>query len=194
MAKRAFDVIVAAVALLVLLPVLAIVALAIVLDSPGPVLYLGWRVGRYGKPFRMAKFRSMVTAADRSGPSVTYGDDPRITRVGRILRRTKLDELPNLLNVLRGEMSIVGPRPESLEWVQLYTLEQRRVLDVRPGITGLVQIRYRHEEKMLDGSRLREQYTQLMQKKLAIDLEYVQHQSLMMDLRILVETVGSLVH
>ena len=125
------------------------VGLAVVLDSRGPVFYWGQRIGRGGKPFRMIKFRTMCMNADRMGSAVTAGCDPRVTRVGSVLRQWKLDEIPQFVNVLRGEMSLVGPRPESPCYVEHYTVEQRRVLDVRPGITGATQIAYRHEEKLL---------------------------------------------
>ncbi|MGH9551212.1 MAG: sugar transferase, partial [Terriglobales bacterium] len=133
--KRAFDVTAAVLGIVALSPILAVLAVAVKLDSPGPVLYRGVRVGVNGSRFKMLKFRTMVTNAEQLGGSSTPEDDPRITKVGKFLRSYKLDELPQLLNVVAGDMSFVGPRPQ-VEWaVALYTEEERRVLAVRPGIT-----------------------------------------------------------
>jgi lipopolysaccharide/colanic/teichoic acid biosynthesis glycosyltransferase len=141
----------------------------------------------------MYKFRTMVQGAERRGPAVTYRDDPRITKAGRFLRRTKLDELPQLLNVLKGEMSLVGPRPEDPSYVALYTPEQRRVLSVKPGITGSTQLEYRDEASMLHGESVDEEYvTRIMPKKLTLDLEYVRTRSLMLDLKIIWRTAATL--
>src|SRR6185312_14421422 len=148
--KRFFDVIVAALLVLVLCPVLAIIACLIWSNEPGPVIHRGLRMGRNGRPFAVFKFRSM-TLAPMPKQEITVSNDPRVTRVGRFLRATKLDELPQLFNVLRGEMSLVGPRPESPHYVAHYTAEQQQVLSVRPGITGAAQIYFPHEEELLDG-------------------------------------------
>jgi len=192
-AKRILDLIVSLVGLALLWPLLAILALWVKLDSPGPVFYRGKRVGQHGRPFFMYKFRTMVLGAESQGPAVTYRDDPRITRAGRFLRRTKLDELPQFFNVVQGEMSLVGPRPEDPKYVALYTPEQRQVLSVKPGITGPTQLEYRDEASMLEGSSVDEEYvTRLMPKKLKLDLEYVRSRSLMMDLKILWRTVATL--
>ena len=189
MAKRTLDLIVSLVGLALLWPLLAILALWIRLDSPGPVFYRGQRVGKDGQPFHMYKFRTMVLGAESRGPAVTYRDDPRITRAGRFLRRTKLDELPQLLNVVKGEMSLVGPRPEDPTYVALYTEEQCQVLSVKPGITGPTQLEYRDEASMLDGDSVDEDYvTRLMPEKLKLDLEYVRTHSLIKDLSILWRT------
>src|SRR5436305_1549910 len=144
--KRVFDVAVSLLALVVLSPLLALIALAVKATSSGPVFHRGERIGRGGAPFRILKFRTMRINA--SGPGLTRGGDARVTPLGRILRRSKLDELPQLVNILRGEMSIVGPRPEAPEYVRLYTAEQRRVLTVRPGLTSPASLRYRHEESL----------------------------------------------
>jgi lipopolysaccharide/colanic/teichoic acid biosynthesis glycosyltransferase len=155
---------------------------------------LGDRIGRHGQPFKIFKFRSMVVNADRQGPDITYGDDPRVTRVGAFLRRTKLDELPQLWNVLRGEMSLVGPRPEAPRYVALYTLEQRQVLAVRPGITGLTQLAYRSEEEYLSPDTWEQDYVGVvMPQKLIMDLEYAQHRSFALDVQIVARTVWLLV-
>jgi lipopolysaccharide/colanic/teichoic acid biosynthesis glycosyltransferase len=138
----------------------------------------------------MTKFRTMVPNADRAGPLVTAGDDSRITPIGRSLRRTKLDELPTLWNVLKGDMSIVGPRPENPQSAALYTAEQQRVLTVRPGITSLATLKYRHEERLLAGAvDLEATYFYLMQDKLKLELEYVERQSFCLDLQIICRTL-----
>lgn len=192
-AKRAFDVAAATAALLLTLPVTLAVALAILLESGGPVLYRGWRVGRDGQIFRICKFRSMFTGADRVGGAITAAGDARVTRVGRVLRRTKLDELPQLLNVLRGDMTLVGPRPEHPNYVRLYTPEQRRVLRVRPGLTGVASIAYRNEEALLGGEDPEALYrTVIMPDKLRLELEYLDRRSFWSDLRIIAATLSVL--
>ena len=192
MLKRAFDVSCAAVGLVLSSPFVLAAAIAIQLDSPGPALYKGERVGRDGRPFRMLKLRSMVS--DGGGPSVTVAADPRVTRVGRFLRRSKLDELPQLVNVLRGEMSLVGPRPEHADYVKLYTPEQKRVLSMRPGITGPAVLAFVDEEAMLSGAHAETIYErEVMPRKLALDLDYVDHHSFGGDLRILGRTAALVV-
>jgi len=194
MFKRAFDVLVSAVALIVLSPLLILLAGAVRLTSRGTALYRARRVGRNGQSFELFKFRSMVADADKHGPGITTRADARITPLGRVLRRSKLDELPQLLNVLRGEMSFVGPRPEDPRYVALYTPEQRRILSVRPGITSLASLEYRHEEELLVGDQWEQQYIHtIMPAKLAIDLRYTDHASLLQDLSIITRTVLSLV-
>ena len=174
-------------------PLLGLIALVIRLTSPGPVFYASSRVGLDGKVFKMVKFRTMVVDADTTGPLVTAGDDPRITPIGRYLRRTKLDELPTLWNVLKGDMSIVGPRPENPQSASLYTEEQQRVWTVRPGISSLATLKYRHEEHLLVGAAdLEATYFHIMQDKLALELAYVKHQSLWLDLRIILQTLLAL--
>ena len=188
--KRTFDIVVSLLAIALALPFWALVAVAVKLDSPGPVFYHATRTGQGGRPFTMFKFRTMVQGAAASGPAVTRGGDPRITRVGRILRDLKIDETPQLVNVLRGEMSIIGPRPEHPRYVAHYTPEQRRVLAVRPGIAGPAAVRYRHEEKLLAaaGGDVEAVYlTTIMPEKLRLDLEYVERQSFLYDLRLLVQ-------
>jgi len=192
--KRLLDVVAAAVGLVVLSPLMAVIALAIRWDSPGPVFYRAKRVGKGGKLFLMYKFRTMVADAEKMGPSITVKDDPRITRVGRFLRKTKLDELPQLINVLKGEMSLVGPRPETPSMVEHYTPEQRRVLEVTPGITGLAQLYYSNEEEMLNPDNWHEEYVRkILPHKLALDLLYIEHRSLALDLTIIGRTILKLV-
>jgi lipopolysaccharide/colanic/teichoic acid biosynthesis glycosyltransferase len=190
MLKRAFDLVAAVLGLIVLSPVLLLAGLLVKLDSPGPAFYKGDRIGKDGVPFKMYKFRTMVVNADQMGSALTHGGDPRVTRVGRILRKWKIDEIPQLINVVRGEMSLVGPRPESPGYVQHYTPEQRQVLQVRPGITGLTQVKFRHEETLLSRYANREEayITTIMPQKLALDLAYVESHALLSDLNLILQT------
>jgi lipopolysaccharide/colanic/teichoic acid biosynthesis glycosyltransferase len=186
--KRAFDLTVALLGLVVTSPVVLAAAIAVKLDSPGPAFYSGVRAGRDGRPFRIHKLRTMRPGP---GPSVTAGDDPRITRVGRFLRRTKIDELPQLLNVVKGEMSLVGPRPEDPDYVALYTPEQRRLLSVRPGITGAAALEFAAEEEMLRGGDGERRYLEdVMPRKLALELRYLDRASFAGDLGILLRTAA----
>ena len=186
MIKRTFDLFVALMGLFLIWPLLAIIAIAVKLDSPGPVFFRGQRVGRFGHRFSMYKFRSMVAGAARKGPGITASGDARVTRIGKILRRTKLDELPQLINVVRGEMSLVGPRPEDPRYVALYTPEQRRVLSVRPGVTSMASVKYRNEEAILSQGNLDDVYVnKVMPEKLAIDLAYLDEQTFLRDLGVL---------
>jgi len=189
MLKRLFDITAALIGLIILIPVFIVVAILIKLDSPGPVFFKGKRVGQYGKIFYILKFRSMVPDAPQKGATITCKDDPRITRIGRFLRNTKLDELPSLVNVLKGEMSLVGPRPEAPAWVERYTPRQRVVLTIKPGITGLAQIKYRSEEDLLSQTNWEAEYFPIMNDKLNIDLYYVKHRSFILDIRILLGTI-----
>jgi len=193
MLKRSFDLSASIAGLFLLLPVLGAVAAAIRITSGRPVLYRASRVGRGGRPFRMVKFRTMVVGADAQGPLVTASGDGRVTPVGRLLRRTKLDELPTLWNVLRGDMSVVGPRPENPLSAAQYNDEQRRVLTVRPGVTSLATIKYRHEEALLaGGGDLDARYFAIMQDKLRLELEYVDHHPFSRDLSIIARTIRAI--
>ncbi len=195
MAKRIFDVIVSLLVVVVALPLWLVVALAIKLDSPGPVFYRATRIGKGGQPFILYKFRTMVAGASGWGPGVTRDRDPRITPVGRLLRKLKIDEMPQLINVLKGEMSIVGPRPEDPRYVRYYTPEQRRVFAVRPGMASPAFVRYRHEEEILAaaGDGVEDYYlTALLPNKLRMDLEYIERQSLWFDLCVLAQAAVSL--
>jgi lipopolysaccharide/colanic/teichoic acid biosynthesis glycosyltransferase len=177
---RPFDVVVATIALAVLSPVLAIAAVAIKLGSPGPVVYRQRRVGKDGEVFELLKLRTMVQGSDPVGVGVAIArDDPRVTRAGRFLRRTSLDEIPNLVNVLRGEMAIVGPRPTIPAQVVSYTPHQRRRHEVRPGLTGWAQVQGRAGIPW--------------EERIELDVEYVERRSARLDLRILVKTVWLLV-
>jgi lipopolysaccharide/colanic/teichoic acid biosynthesis glycosyltransferase len=184
--KRATDIAVAAAALAVTAPFTLVAAVRIRRDDGGPVFYRGTRAGRHGSAFAMLKFRTMVVDAGRLGGDSTAADDPRLTRSGRWLRRWKLDELPNLVNVLRGEMSLVGPRPQ-VEWdVARYTPDERRLLDVRPGITDWASIAFRYEGDIIAGPDPDRAYDELVRpRKIALGLAYVEHYGLRVDLRIL---------
>ena len=188
MAKRCFDVLFAALGLLLLAPLLVLVALWIKLDSPGPVFFRQERVGRFGVPFRIHKFRTMTHEPAHGGPQITVGDDDRITRAGAVLRRAKLDELPQLIDVLRGAMSFVGPRPEVPRYVAVYPAELRdKVLSVRPGITDLASIQYRDESALLARAAdpEREYREVVLPAKLRLAAEYVDHATLATDLRLI---------
>ena len=191
--KRLFDVVAAAVGLLLLSPVFLVVALLIKLDSQGPVFYRGWRVGEGGLPFRIIKFRTMVRHAEVLGPVVTTADDVRVTNVGRLLRRTKLDELPQLLNVVAGTMSIVGPRPEDPTLVAHYSREEKKMLELRPGITSPASLAYRREETLLHGANWQSTYLQaILPRKLEIEREYAARRTLFSDVALIARTVFGL--
>lgn len=188
--KRLIDISAALFGMIALSIPFGIISLVIKLTSPGPVFYVSSRIGRHGVPFRLYKFRSMRPAPEGTGPAVTRKDDDRITRIGAILRKTKVDELPQLINILKGEMSLVGPRPEAPVYVDAYSAEQRQVLDVAPGFTSLASIRYRNEESMLSGPDWERLYLdEIMPDKLKVDLRYLDHWSLGLDLRILIYTI-----
>jgi lipopolysaccharide/colanic/teichoic acid biosynthesis glycosyltransferase len=193
--KRTFDAGLAAVGLVLVSPVLATVAIAIKATSDGPVFYKGTRVGLNGKPFSMLKFRTMVTNADKIGGSSTPEDDPRVTSVGKKLRRYKLDELPQLWNVLKGDMSFVGPRPQ-VQWaVDLYTLEERAILAVRPGITDEASLKFSNEAEILKGSADPDKaYIELIHpEKMRLSLEYVRTRSFSQDLSIIGRTARTVI-
>ena len=192
MAKRLFDIAFALLALLLLGPLLLVVALWVRLDSPGPVFFRQQRVGRGGQLFDIVKFRTMRTGAEAMGPQITVGEDARITRAGAWLRRAKVDELPQFLNVLRGDMSVVGPRPEVPRYVAQYPADVREtVLSVRPGITDLASIEFRDESALLARSSDPERtyVEQILPAKLRHAQEYVRTRSLWLDLRIIARTV-----
>ncbi len=191
MLKRLFDIVAAGLGLIALSPYFLIVAIMVKLDSRGPIFYGGRRVGLGGKIFLMYKFRSMVTDAEKRGPAVTYGEDPRITRVGRLLRQARLDEFPQLWNVLRGQMSLVGPRPESVYYYERYTDEQKKIFQVKPGMTGITQIRFRHEEEMLTNPATIDQdyLEKVLPPKVELDLWYIRNQSFWLDIKLIFETL-----
>jgi lipopolysaccharide/colanic/teichoic acid biosynthesis glycosyltransferase len=185
--RRVADLVLAVVGLVVLLPVLLLVALVVRLDSPGPALFRQVRVGRAGRPFEILKFRTMVVTAPGAGPQVSGRHDPRVTRVGDLLRRSRLDELPQLVNVLRGEMTIFGPRAEVPRYVEHYTGRERSLLQVRPGLLGAGQLFFAREQSAeLDGAADPERvYLELqLHPKLALDLAYLDHRGLRRDARL----------
>lgn len=166
-------------------------ALAVRFGSPGPVLYRGVRVGKNGAPFHMLKFRTMVVDAEKQGGSSTAEDDPRVTRVGAFLRRYKLDELPQLINVFRGDMSLVGPRPQVHWAVELYSPEERILLSVRPGITDYASLRFSNEAEILKGAANPDQaYLELIApEKIRLGLEYVRTRTFLLDLKLILLTL-----
>ena len=193
--KRAMDIVISGGALAVLWPVLLLIAVAIKIDDPGPVFYRQVRVGRDGKEFRIFKFRTMVVDADKKGLQITVGRDNRITRVGRLLRKTKLDELAQLINVFVGEMSFVGPRPEVPKYVNLYTPYQRQVLLVRPGITDYASIAYRNENDMLEGAEDPEKMyiDVIMPAKIELNMKYLHEISPLADIRLILSTIAAVI-
>ncbi len=195
MLKRLFDFTASAVGLLILSPIFAIIALLIKFTSPGPVFHRAQRVGMAGRHFTLYKFRSMIVGAHRLGPAITAQGDPRITPIGCFLRRTKLDELPQLLNVVKGDMSLVGPRPEDPRYVAAYTPAQRAILSVRPGITSAASVVYRHEEQLLTGDNWEMLYrNQVMPQKIDIDLQYLRRRSLWADIGLIFRTFIAIGH
>jgi lipopolysaccharide/colanic/teichoic acid biosynthesis glycosyltransferase len=189
--KRVLDFSLALFGLVLLSPLLVAIAIWVKLSSSGPVLYAGTRIGRHGVAFRMLKFRTMVVNADKLGASSTSADDVRMTSVGRFLRRFKLDELPQLINVLRGDMSLVGPRPQ-VEWaVKLYTPEERGLLSVRPGITDFASLEFRNEGEILKGSTDpdRDYLEKIAPRKIRLGLYYVRHYSFIVDAKIVAATL-----
>lgn len=192
MAKRLFDLFWSLLGLVLLSPLLVLVAIAVRLEDGGPVFFRQVRIGQQGRPFRIWKFRTMVVDAERQGRSITVGEDPRITRIGRFLRNTKLDEIPQLLNVAVGEMSLVGPRPEVPRYVELYSEAQRAILGLRPGITDLASIKYRHESELLAESADPDQtYIQLLlPDKIRINLAYASRAGLWSDFLVILATLG----
>jgi len=193
MSKRLFDVVVSVVALIVVSPILAAAAVAIKLGSKGPVFFRQARIGLNGRPFQMYKFRTMVVGADRMGPSSTAADDPRITPIGRTLRRLSFDELPQFINVLKGDMSVVGPRPQVPWAVERYTPDERVILSVRPGITDWASLWVGDEGERLRGSTDpdRDYLEKIWPEKRRLQLEYIHSRSLAVDTVIVMKTIKS---
>jgi lipopolysaccharide/colanic/teichoic acid biosynthesis glycosyltransferase len=188
--KRFIDFFSSTIGLIIFSPVLVLISILVKIDSRGPIFYRGVRAGCYGKSFRIFKFRSMVTNADKIGGPSSSADDPRITKLGVFLRKYKLDELPQLLNVWLGQMSLVGPRPEVMQEVLLYTDEEKRLLEVRPGITDWSSIKFRDEGEILRGSADPHQTyrEKIRPEKIRLGLEYVDQHTTWMDLRIIFQT------
>jgi lipopolysaccharide/colanic/teichoic acid biosynthesis glycosyltransferase len=194
MIKRAIDILGAGLGLVILAPVFLAVALLVKLSSPGPVFFRQKRIGQDFRPFLIYKFRTMQANAPTRGPEITLGDDPRITRIGRYLRRTKIDELPQLINVVKGEMSLVGPRPEVPKYVELFRTEYADIVKVRPGMTDLASLKYRDEQTVLAGSgNPEERYaSEILPDKIMLGKEYIERASLFFDLGLIVKTIGRL--
>lgn len=195
--KRIFDVVFALAVLVAACPLMILVALLIKTTSRGPVLFRHRRVGQDGRPFLLLKFRSMTTDAV-AGLSLTRGGDPRVTRVGQFLRSTKLDELPQMYNVLRGEMSVVGPRPDMPEFMNTLDPDLRPVLLLKPGVTSVASVQFCHEESVLAGvpvDQIRSFYIrELLPRKVALDLKYARKASFCSDLRVIARTAAVLLH
>ena len=193
--KRLFDIIASGMGLICLSPLFAVLAIWIKCDSQGPVFYRQVRVGRGNKDFSLFKFRSMRPDSDKLGLITVGGRDPRVTRSGYYIRKYKLDEFPQLINVFLGDMSLVGPRPEVRKYVEMYTPEQMKVLSVRPGITSLASIRYRNENDILSAAEDPDKcyIEQVMPDKLAIDLEYVKQATLLNDIRLIFSTFKEII-
>lgn len=193
--KRLFDIVMSGLGLLVLSPIFLIIAIWIKLDSKGPVFYRQVRVGRYNKDFRIFKFRSMRVGADKGSLVTIGGHDPRITRSGYFIRKFKLDELPQLINVFAGDMSLVGPRPEVRHYVDYWTPEQMHVLDVRPGITDPASIKFRNENELMEKAEDPEKYyiEVIMQEKIKLYLEYVEHHSFFGDIGLIFKTFWTII-
>ncbi len=189
--KRVFDIIATVLGSILLLPIIIPIALWIKLSSKGPLFYIQKRVGKNFKEFDLYKFRSMIIDADKVGPSVTSGDDPRITKVGKIIRRTKVDELPQLLNVLKGDMSLVGPRPEVLKFVKEKKEAYKKVLSVKPGITDNAAIEYRDEEEIMNQYEDKEKaYIDIvLPEKIKLYNQYIDNISFMNDFKLILKTL-----
>ncbi|HMS64801.1 MAG TPA: sugar transferase [Ignavibacteria bacterium] len=193
--KRVFDILFSFLGIIILSPVFLIIAIIIKADSKGPVIYKQVRVGRSGKDFSLLKFRTMRTDSDKEGLLTVGGRDSRITKSGYNLRKYKADEFPQLINVFKGDMSFVGPRPEVRKYVNLYSESQRKVLDVRPGITDIASIKYRNENELLESSKDPENYyiNEIMPDKIRLNLEYLKNRSFFKDLKIIFQTFGAIV-
>ena len=191
LAKRLFDILGSSIGLLILSPILILIVILIKTTSQGEVLFKQVRVGINQKNFKILKFRTMVLDAEKKGKQITVGNDSRITKVGSFLRKYKIDELPQLINVLKGDMSLVGPRPEVPQYVELYTEEQKKVFSVRPGITDLASLRYRNENDILGKVDNPEEYyiNIIMQDKLKLNMDYIKKNNVFFDIYIIINTV-----
>ena len=195
MAKRAFDFLFSVIGLVAITPVMLLLALIITIDSKGGVFYKQVRIGKNKKPFKLYKFRSMSTDADKKGLLTVGNKDSRITKIGYYLRKYKLDELPQLINVLLGNMSFVGPRPEVEKYVKLYNHEQLMVFNVKPGITDWASIKYVNENEILAKSSQPEKtyIEEIMPAKLKLNLEYVKHNNVFVDIKIILLTIKAII-
>jgi lipopolysaccharide/colanic/teichoic acid biosynthesis glycosyltransferase len=189
--KRIFDFICCTLGLIILSPILIAIAIKIKMDDRGPVFFKQIRVGEKNKEFEILKFRTMVVDAEKLGRQITIGNDSRITKIGAFLRKYKFDELPQLINVFKGDMSLVGPRPEVPRYVKLYNQEQKKVLEVKPGITDLASIRYRDENDLLGEAENPDDFyiNTIMPDKLALNLEYINKNNVFFDIYIILKTI-----
>ena len=189
--KRLFDIIASSIGIIILSPIFIGVSIAIKIDSKGSIFFKQARVGKDGKIFNILKFRTMVINAEELGQQITVGKDKRITKVGMFLRKAKIDELPQLINVFKGDMSLVGPRPEVPKYVKMYNEEQRRVLNVRPGITDIASLRYKDENDILGKVENPEEYyiNTIMPDKLKLNLEYVEKSNILFDIFLIIKTI-----
>ena len=193
--KRIFDFTISLLGLIVLSPLFLVIAILIKLDDGGSIFFRQTRVGQYGKPFKIYKFRTMVENAEKLGAQVTKGDDPRITRVGRFLRKYKLDELPQLINVLKGEMSLVGPRPEVPKFVKLFEEDYKEILQVKPGITDYASLEFKDENELLKGAENPEEVyiREILPKKIEYYKRYLKEISFTTDLKLIFKTIWGIV-
>ncbi len=191
MIKRIFDFVFSFLGLILVLPLILIIGILIKAGSRGPIFYRGVRVGRYGKTFRIFKFRTMIENAEKLGPSSTPDDDPRLTKIGKFLKKYQLDELPQLINVLKGEMSFVGPRPQVFWAVELYTPEEKEVLNMRPGMTDYASLWNFHEGEILEGSKNpdKDYMQKIRPQKMKLSLRYVKNHSIFIDIKIIFKTI-----
>lgn len=195
MGKRSFDIVASFLGIIIFLPVYLIVAILIKISSPGPVLYRGVRTGYRGKPFRIMKFRTMVFNAEKIGGYSTALNDSRLTSIGKVLRKYKLDELPQLFNILRGEMSFVGPRPQVEAYTKLYSGDQQRILSVRPGLTDYASIQFINLDSILGDERVDERYlNEIEPEKNRLRMKYVEDMSLAVDMKILFKTFSQMLN
>ena len=192
--KRMFDIVVAAAALVVLFPLLVLSALLIKLDSPGPIFFKQERIGRNFRPFWIYKFRTMAQDAPARGGLVTIGEDARVTRVGRLLRKSKIDEIPQLTNILRGDMALVGPRPEVRQYVELFRRDYEEILQVRPGLTDLASLKYRDEAALLGkAANPEDEYMRhVLPDKIRLAKDYLRRSSFLFDLSLILKTLFKL--
>jgi len=192
--KRMFDIVVAAAALVVLFPLLVLSALLIKLDSPGPIFFKQERIGRNFRPFWIYKFRTMAQDAPARGGLVTIGEDARVTRVGRLLRKSKIDEIPQLTNILRGDMALVGPRPEVRYYVELFRRDYEEILKVRPGLTDLASLKYRDEAALLGkAANPEDEYMRhVLPDKIRLAKDYLRRSSFLFDLSLILKTLFKL--
>lgn len=189
--KRIFDIVLSSIGILILFPIFVVIGVLIKVTSKGPIFFKQIRVGKEEKNFEILKFRTMVENAEKIGMQITVGSDPRVTSIGKILRKTKLDELPQLINVLKGDMSFIGPRPEVPKYVDMYTDEQKIILKIRPGITDLASIEYRDENELLSKVKNPEDYyiSVIMPNKIRLNLVYIKNMNVLEDIKIILKTI-----